>query len=1085
MKRAIAWFAENSVAANLLMFVLLGAGLLTLTRVKLEVFPELAVDVVTVSVAYPGAAPAEVEEGICVRVEEELQGLQGVKRISSSAAENVGVVRVEVTPGTDVRKVLDEVKSRVDGIANFPAEAEKPVVQEVVLRSQVINVAVWGDADERTLKRLGERVRDDISALPGITYAELSNVRPYEIAIEVSEAALRRHGLSFDEVVRAVRASSLDLPGGSLRTEGGEILLRTKGQAYRGGEFEALLLWTRPDGSVLRLGDVATVVDGFAETDQRARFDGMPAVLVQVFRVGDQSAIAVAAAVHEYVAGAASRMPEGIELTTWKDDSKLLESRLDLLLRNARSGLILVFIVLALFLRLRLALWVSLGIPISFLGTIWLMPAMDVSVNLISLFAFILVLGIVVDDAIIVGENIHTHAQSGKTGLRAAIDGAQEIAVPVVFAVLTTVAAFVPLLSLPGATGKVWRVIPLIVIPSLVFSLVESLFVLPAHLAHDAKARRRGGLAGVLLRGWEGFQGLFASGLMRFVDRAYRPSLRLALRWRYLTLAAGVGAILLTAGLVGGGRIPFVFMPNVEADFIVAQLTMPQGTPVEVTEAAVRHIEQSAERLRAELDGKSVERGGSVLRHMLASIGDQPYRAAQSRHGMGSTSGYNASHLGEVMIELAPAEQRSVPSSEMAVRWRELTGAIPDAVELAYTASLFSAGKPIDVQLTGADLGELRSAADALKAQLTAYGGVIDVADSYRAGKQEVQLALRPAAEPLGLTLMDLARQVRQGFHGEEAQRLQRGRDDVRVMVRYPAAERRSMGDLEQMRIRTPAGAQVPFAALAEAAPGRGYASIQRVDRRRAVNVTADVDQGRANANEVLAALRKDVLPLVLAEHPGVRASFEGEHREQAETFEGLGRGLALALLLVFALLAVPLRSYVQPAIVMSAIPFGMVGAVLGHLLMGMELSVLSLCGMVALAGVVVNDSLVMVDFINRGQRRGMRLLEAVSEAGAARFRPILLTSMTTFAGLAPLVLFEKSMQARFLVPMGVSLAFGVMFSTLVTLMIVPSLYLVLEDLREAVRWLFAPAAQADSVSEPEEVDEDSFDLQPPVPVGA
>lgn len=1054
MNRAVEWFARNHVAANLLAVVIVVSGFFALGRIKQEVFPEFSSDMLTVTVEYPGAAPEEVEEGICVRIEEAIQSLEGIKKITSNADEGVGAVRVEILPGMDTRKVLDEVKARVDAIDTFPQEAEKPVISEVLLTKQVINVAVSGKADERTLKRLGERVRDEIAAIPGITQVELANVRPYEVSIEVSEEALRRWNLTFDDVARAVRRSSLDLPGGSIKTEGGEILLRSKGQAYRGPEFEQLVLRTLPDGSRLLLGDVARVVDGFAETDQSSRFDGEPSVLVKVFRVGDQSALEISRRVQEYAKAAQARMPEGIKLTTWQDDASYLRSRLDLLLRNARAGLVLVFLVLALFLRFRLAFWVTLGIPVSFLGTLALMPSLGVSINLISLFAFILVLGIVVDDAIVIGENVHTYQHHGKPGLRGSIEGAQEMAVPVVFAVLTTVAAFYPLLAVEGGTGKVMKTIPLIVIPTLLFSLTESLFCLPAHLRHlsareaDAETRGKGGW-------WVRCQSAFVRGLDWFVQGVYRPLLELALRWRYLASAIGLSMLLVTGGLVAGGWIRFFFFPPVEGDNVAAMLTMPLGTPVATTEAAVRKLQESAEQVRREIDAQGGNGGRSIYRHVLASIGAQPFRSDQTRAPGRAGSQFSGSHLGEVHIEIVPSEERGeLSSAALANRWRELTGPIPGAVEVSFTASLFSPGEAINIQLAGHDFDELKAVAEKLKAKLAEYPAVYDISDSFRAGKEEIKLKLKPTAEPLGLTLSDLARQVRQAFYGEEAQRIQRGRDDVKVMVRYPAEHRRSLADLEQMRIRMPSGGEVPFSAVAEAELGRGFASIKRVDRRRAINVTAEVDPTKGEPDRIIADLEQGFLPRVKAEHPTISHTHEGARREQAETMGGLVRGFLLALVMIYALLAVPFRSYLQPFIVMSAIPFGIVGAVWGHVLMGMDITVLSMFGIVALSGVVVNDSLVMVDYVNRTRAAGVPLLKAVHDSGIARFRPILLTSLTTFAGLTPLLL-EKSVQAKFLVPMAISLGFGVMFATLITLILVPSAYVILEDIKRAWRWLY------------------------------
>jgi multidrug efflux pump subunit AcrB len=1062
MRGLTAWFARNGVVANLLMFLIIAVGLMTTTGLRMEVFPEISVGIITVSVDYRGAAPEEVEEGVCVRVEEAVQDLDGIKKLTSSASEGKGTVTIEVETRYDPRKVLDDVKSRVDAIDTFPEETEQPVIQEVTNRFQVINVSIAGDTDELTLKRLGEQVRDELTLLPQITQVELKNARPYEIAIEVSEQALRRYGLTFDEVAQAVRRTSINLPGGSVKTASGEILLRTKGQAYRGPEFEKLTLLTRPDGSRLQLSDVARVVDGFEDTDQAARLDGMPSVLVQVYRVGDQNALDVVAAVKKYVDQVRPRLPEGIKIITWADTGHLLQSRMDLLIRNALSGLILVFIILALFLRLRLAFWVTLGIPISFLGAIALMPQLDVSINMISLFSFILVLGIVVDDAIVVGENIYSKQKETRSGVEGAVQGVQEVMIPVIFGVTTTVAAFAPMLFVPGTNGKIWRVIPCIVIPTLIISLMESQLILPSHLSHHLPPERRR-RKNPLLRAWNAFFDFFELGLEWFIDKVYRRFLEVAVEWRYATVAVAFAILALTLGLVGGGFVKFVFFPSVESDNIVADLTMPMETPAEVTAEAMRRLEESASQLENQV---KQQQGGSPYLHVLTSIGEQPFRTQASRNSGARNASYSGAHLGEVNIELTPSEERTITSGELASRWRDLSGAIPGAVELTFTSDLMGGGKAIDIQLAGSSIEELRQVAAEVKDKLSEYPGVIDIADSFRGGKPEVKLGITSEAESLGLTLQDLGRQVRQGFFGEEAQRIQRGRDDIRVMVRYPEQQRRSLGDLESMRVRTPDGGEVPFSTVAKAQFGRGFATITRVDRQRAINVTAEVDETVANANEVIADLEAGFLTQLLEKHPGVHYSLEGEQRDQMESVNALFRGFAVALFAIYAMMAIPFRSYSQPLIVMTAVPFGIVGAIWGHIFLGLDVSLLSLCGVIALAGISVNDSLVLVSFMNSHREEIGNTRQAVVQAGVTRFRPILLTSLTTAAGITPLML-EKSVQAQFLVPMAVALAFGVLFSTFITLGLVPALYVILEDVQKAFSWAWGSAPDADAVGKP------------------
>ena len=1049
MNGLINWFARNGVVANLLMVLIVMAGVLTIPDLKKEVFPEFSVNVVSVSVSYRGAAPEEVEEAVCIRVEEALQGLEGIERIRSSANEGMGTVRIEIEPGYDTRALLDDIKARVDAIDTFPEETEKPVIEEAAIRNQVINLSISGDADELTLKRLGEQVRDELLLLPELSQVELKNSRLYEISIEVSEDDLRRHGLTFDQVARAVRRTSLDLPGGSVKAESGEILLRTKGQAYLGEEYEKLTLFTRPDGSRLQLGDVARVVDGFEDSDKFAWLNGKPAVMVQSYRVGDESALEVSRAVKEYAAEAQSRMPEGIVLTTWADAAQILESRMNLLIKNGLTGLVLVFVVLTLFLRLRLALWVTIGIPISFLGTIALMPVFDVSINMVSLFSFIMVLGIVVDDAIVVGESVYSRQQATGRGLSAAIEGTQRVTVPVVFGVLTTAMAFTPMLFVAGDSGPIWQVIPLIVIPTLMFSLIESKLVLPYHLSHT-RPRREGQSKSFLARVWDGFFGFFGKALDRFIHRVYRPMFLIVLEWRYLTLAVAVMTLLLTAGLVGGGLVDFNYFPQVESDTVVVDLTMPQETSAAVTARAIRTIEQSAFQLDQEIKQQT---GRSLFRHVLTTVGEQPYRTQTERSNRsGDANRYSTPYRAEIIIELVPSEMRSLSSTQIGNRWRELTGPVPGAVELVFASELITSGKAINIQFSSSDMVKLREAVSKTKEELARYQGVIDISDSFRGGKPELKLDITPKAEALGLSLQDMGRQVRQGFFGEEAQRIQRGRDDVRVMVRYPAEERRSLGTLERMRIRTPDGSEVPFSTVATAQMGRGFATISRVDRQRTISVTADVDEAVTNANRVLGDLQAGFLPDLLSSSPGVAYSLEGEQRDQQETLAGLAQGFSLVVLGIFAMMAIPFRSYLQPLIVLSAVPFGIVGAVWGHVILGYSTSVLSMLGVVALTGIVVNDSLVLVSFINDHRKQGMPLVQAVHRAGIVRFRPILLTSLTTAAGITPLIL-EKSVQAQFLIPMAISLAFGVLFATFITLGLVPSLYLILEDIKQVFRW--------------------------------
>ncbi len=1047
MKGPIAWFTQNHVAANLLMLFCLVGGIITAFTMKVEVFPETTLDKITVEVEYKGASPAEVEESIIRRIEDRVAGLAGVRRIDSLAREGWGTVTIEALTGWDVQKLLDDVKTEVDRITSFPEEAEKPIVREVVTRTQVLWVALYGDAPESTLKRLAENLRDDITMLPGVTQADLFGVRNSEIHIEVSEDTLRRHGLTLAQVAEAVRRASLDLPAGSVKTAGGEILVRAKGRRYHAQDYADIALLTRPDGSKLTLGQIARISDGFEDTDLFARFQGQQAALIQIYRVADQNALDVAAKVKDLVEKVRPQLPKGVHIDFFADRSKILKSRLDLLLRNMAMGLVLVVLVLGLFLDLKLAFWVTLGIPVSFAFGVWLLPSLDVSINMISLFAFILVLGIVVDDAIVVGENVYKKREDGVPPLKAAVEGTIEVGGPVIFSVLTTVAAFVPLLLGSGAMGKIMRNIPTVVSVVLVGSLLESLFILPAHLARSkppAKDRR---------------EKRATAWLLRVVNGPYRRLLDLCLRWRYATVGLGIMVLLITLGTFTGGILKFTLFPKVESDVLTANLTMPAGTPVERTTEAVARLERAAKTAVTSADQDQPPGTPSLFKYTVSLVGMQA--GGKGPHGGRPELG---SHLATVFTQILEGEKREFSAAELAKRWRRESGNIPGARSVTFQSDLFSAGNAIEVHLSAADHAQLLAAADELKARLRTYPGVSDVADSFLRGKDELQLKLKPAARSLGITLEDLARQVRHAFYGAEALRLQRDEDEVKVLVRYPEGERKSLGNIESMRIRTPDGHEVPFSEVAEARLKEGYATIQRSQRRRVVKVTADVDEKVANAAELRSLLEKKVLPALQARYPSLRYDMEGEGREQAESMADIARGFMLALFGIYVLLAIPFRSFTQPFIVMAAIPFGIVGAVVGHLIMGLNLSLLSLFGVVGLSGVVVNDSLILIYRANRLVTGGMLPDQAVREAGPQRFRAILLTSITTFAGLTPIIL-ERSLQAQFLIPMAVSLGFGVLFATGITLLLIPSLYLILEDahrLGERIKARLFPGAAQD-----------------------
>ncbi|PID80435.1 acriflavin resistance protein [bacterium DOLZORAL124_64_63] len=1041
MNSLIRWFADNHVAANLLMLTILVAGINNALTITQQVFPEVELDIITVQVPYLGATPTEVEEAVCIRIEEQIQGVVGVKRITSMASEGMGMVSVELERGVDVRKALDDVKAQVDRIVTFPAETEKPIISQVERRTQVIDIVLYGDAGETVLKELADNVRDDLLVLDDITFAATGGVRPYEISIEVSEENLQAYGLTLEQVAAAVRLGSLDMPGGSVKTDVGEILVRTKGQRYTGEEFGKIIVITAVDGTQVHLDQIATVRDGFEDVDTATFIDGKRAALVSVYRTGDQSVLTVTDRVKEYVAANKDRMPPGIEIATWHDRSTIYRGRMNLLTKNGIIGLILVFMMLALTLEFRLALWVTTGLVIAILGAFWTLPLFGISLNMISMFAFIVSLGLVVDDAIVVGENVYAHRQMGRGRLQAAKLGTIEVGGPVTFAVATTVVAFLPLAFVDGMMGKFMINIPVVVISILLFSLVESLLILPAHLSTiKLKKADPDHAPGPYSRVKNGFD-----RLLNFVlEDLYGPTLEFALAHRALVVAIGLTTLITTLGWVYGGHIKFTFMPKVDADNLVAALTLPQGSTMEDARAAARQLEQSLNQTIAEIEAQRPADAESVVKHVSTSIGSQP--RTNMRNPGATPSG---AHLIEVNAELLGMERRHIPSPEMAARWRRKCGPVTGAVALSFSANLFDGGRAVYAQLSAQNPDDLIAAGNRLKRELAAFPGVTDITDTFREGKMEMKLSLRPEARTLGITLSDLARQVRAGFYGAEVMRIQRGRDEVKVMVRYPENERRSIGHIENMRVRTPGGDQVPFRRVARVEMGRGFASIERSDRQRVVGVTADVNQSVANAEEINAELRETILPALLADYPGLSYTMEGEQKERAESLGSLAKGFLLALLLIYALLAVLFKSYLQPVIVMSAIPFGIVGAIWGHILMGLQLTLISMFGLVALTGVVVNDSLIMIDFINRSRLTGMPMRESVMAAGIRRFRPIMLTSITTFAGLTPLIL-EKTLQAKFLIPMATSLGFGVIFATFITLVLVPVSYSILVDFK---RW--------------------------------
>ncbi|KTF14964.1 efflux RND transporter permease subunit [Pseudoalteromonas sp. 10-33] len=1019
----IAWFTRNHVAANLLLISIVLGGLFSLSsKLPLEVFPSFVSDRINISVSLRGSTPEDAEKGVTIRIEEALQDLEGIKQISSRSSEGSSQVSVEVDTGYDERELLADIKSRVDAINTFPADAEKPVIGLIQRKREVIAVTVSSDYNEKETLEYAEQVRDQLLRIPAITQVELSGVRNYELAIEVSQDTLRQYDLTLAQVSSAIANSSSDISAGNLKTEGGDVLIRSKGQAYRKDEFANIVIKNQADGTIIRLSDIATINDDFEETPVRTRFNGKQAAFIDVYRIGPQSAIEVADAVKNYITSEQANLPQGFYLSYWDDDSEVVKSRIATLTSNALQGGILVLGLLTLFLRPAIAFWVFIGIPVSFMGAFMAMAAFGVTINVISLFGFILVLGIVVDDAIVTGENVYTHLKTAKSGEEAAIKGTQEVATPVTFGVLTTVAAFLPLGFIEGARGAIFAQIPVVVIPVLLFSLIESKFVLPAHLKY-IKLRQQKGEGSKL----EQLQQRFADGFEHAILKYYQPVLGLALRNKLATVSLFMGVFLIILTMITSGWTKFIFFPRIPSETVRVNLTFPAGTPFEVTNKYIIDMSDKARELQRKYQDE--ETGQSIILNILASTG-----------GRGG-----AANSGSVRFEITPAEQREsdIGSRELVKEWRQLIGIVPGAESLTFRAEIGRSSNPIDVQLSGNSISTLQTVAEQIKQRLATYPSVFDIADSMSDGKEELQIELTEQGLALGLNRVDVSRQVRNSFFGVQVQRIQRGRDDVRVMVRLPIDERRSVADLKDILIQTPNGGRVPLSHVATLVPGQSPSTITRIDRYRTLNVSADVEKTDTNMT-VLQADLKAYLDELVQQYPGVSHSLEGEAKEQRESFGSLLWGMIFVFFVIYGLLAIPFKSYLQPLVVMSIIPFGMIGAVIGHWIMEMELTIMSLLGMLALIGVVVNDSLVLVDFINKKRSEGLDLMEAVKTAGVARFRPVMLTSLTTFIGLMPL-LFEKATQAQFLIPMAVSLGFGIIFATFITLLLVPVNYMLME----------------------------------------
>ncbi|MEH6444441.1 MAG: efflux RND transporter permease subunit [Oceanospirillaceae bacterium] len=1028
----IEWFTKNHVAANLLMLAIIILGIFSLkARIPFEVFPSFESNTITTSVSLSGATAQDIEQSVTLLIEEAVADLEGIETITSYSTEGRTVVYMKVDAAYDKRNILADVKSRIDAINDFPENAKQPITQLSQRKREVISVSVFGDFSEQQIRRWGEKIRDDLLHISGITQVELDRVRDYQLSIDVSQQQLRRHQLSLADISTSVANSSIDSSAGNLRTVAGDILISTKGQAFDSQAYGNIVVKTAENGAKVHLSDIAVISNSFEETPLRTRFNGQNAALIEVYRVGAQNALTIAQDVKDYIAAQQPLMPAGMSLSYWSDRSKILKSRLKTLTDNALQGGLLVIIMLSLFLRPSIAFFVFLGIPISFMGAFIIMPFLGITLNIISLFGFILVLGIVVDDAIVTGENIYRHMQTADSGIQAAIFGTKEVAVAVTFGVLTTVAAFLPFAFIEGARGAIFAQIPAVVVPVLLFSLIESKFILPAHLKY-LRLRQADYTPNIFSR----WQQRFADGFEGLIIAQYLPVLKKALHYRYSVFIGFVCLLLVIITFISSGWMRFTFFPRVPSETARVTLNMPTGTNFDVTDKHVQHIVNAALQLQKKYTNETT--GESIILNILSTTG----------------SGGGASHQGRVRFEtIAPEDRASITHSPVEMKqlvkeWRQLIGPIIGAQSMTFRAEIGRGGDPVDVQLSGDSITQLRLAAAEIRKQLKQYPGVFDISDNLSDGKEELQISLKPLGDVLGISRATVINQIRHSMLGIEVQRFQRGREDVPVVVRLPLSERDSIADLNSLEISFANNRKIPLSQIVDISIIAGPSAMYRTDRLRTANVIADINKEEVNAT----VLNKDIsafLTQLKTQFPSLNFSLRGEAEEQSDSFGSLQWGLIFVFFAIYALLAIPFKSFFQPLIVMSVIPFGAIGAIFGHWLMGMDLTIMSLLGLLALIGVVVNDSLVLVSFINQQVSDGNSIQNAVFKAGVARFRPVILTSITTFAGLLPL-LFEQATQAQFLIPMAVSLSFGIVFSTVITLLLIPVNYLIIEDISNA-----------------------------------
>ena len=1073
MKAIVQWAVRNTPAMNTLMIAFMVVGAISLSKMRREVFPEFDLEIILVTVPYPGASPDEVEEGICQKIEEAVRSIEGIKYQTSVAQEGAGYVVLELEADIeDAQKILNEVRSEVDRIPSFPALAEEREVKQITMREPVIQVGIIGpESDDPVsdlrLRDVTEQVREDLLQQPAVSQATIVGAREYQIDVEIPEETLRKYGLTLKRVADIIRRENVEIPSGTMRTDAQEVLLRGKNKRMIGEELLEIPLVTAPGGVVLRVGDLGTVRDEFDDAiTSISRINGKPGLAISIERTTSEDLLAMVDDVKRYVA--AKQLPPGYEVVVWGDQSIEVADRLDMLANNGLQGLILVFVLLAIFLELRLAFWVAMGIPIAILGTCAVLYFGGHTLNMLTSFAFLMVLGILVDDAIVVGENIYAHRQRGKSHLQAAIDGAQEVLPSVAASVATTVIAFMPLLYVAGVMGKFLGVMPVAVIAALIISLLEATFVLPCHLSHAppqedflARSRRWRGAMSTPLRLTLGnalvvfafvttqllyplrrlgdlftwLNGASSRVLDGFIGRIYRPSLRWAIDHSSITLSFCFALLCISLGLVASGHPPFNVFPRLDSKQLTSSILYPDGTPATVTDAATARIENAILELGKKY--KALD-GSPVVKLVHKKVGQ-----VTSMGSLGPDTRTNGSHVGGVDVELADSSERDIHSDKIIAEWRKLSGDFPGAETVTFgTPNFGPGGRPVEFKLLADsdDMAKLEAAVEETKSKLSEYGSVFDVADDSRPGKWEFQLRVKPTAMAMGIPLADLAETVRGSYYGEEVMRLQRGRHEVKLMVRYPQEDRRSLADFEEIRIRTIDGAERPITELADVNVARGFSEINRIEQRRSITITADVDETTGNAFNIVSDLRTNFMPELLARYPGVSVLWQGQQERTTESVDSLMIGLLIALIAMFVLLTVEFRSYLQPLMIMIIIPFGIIGAIWGHLLQGMEMTMFSLFGIVALTGVVVNDSIVLIDFINHRVRDGLPIKDALVDAGAQRFRPVMLTSVTTVAGLLP-ILLERSFQAQIVIPMATSLCFGLIMATGLVLFLIPALY--------------------------------------------